>query len=642
MVAWSGNSVASQWVRNEALEGMDRNVLVPILLDQVRLPVAFKQQQIADFTEWPEDVDTDQYQHLLGTIHRLVRGEAIAPGGARHMSAPHPRARRRKRKYLVSAFMLAVVALAAILVFDARSPSSAMSETRVTLNRFAASGNDDSTFYADSLTRELQRSLESIKGIDLVRVGSIWDLNWNDVPQAILSTSADYVVSGNVAVNADDIDIALTLTSAHTGKVLWTQGFKDQVANLADVQQQLMEALMAEIKLTSTSPVIFKANPGPITRDKIAYRDYLIGQDLLRRGEEQNVRKAISRFDSAISRDPAFVQALASNCHAYLELFRATKAVGDFNAGKQDCQKVLSLDKSSLETHLALAELYRTSGKLELARLQYLAALDLGPTNPDAEIGLADVLVKQGDLQGGEALYKRAVNDNPTYWKAHNALATYYFRHGMFNRAIEGYTRVTQLTGANAVAFSNLGAARLYAGDFDGASNAWRRANQLDTNSASFSNLGTALYYEGKFTDALKQYRAALAMDPDDHRLWGNVADNLRLIPGNEAEARKAYLMAISLVAPVVNVNPDDAYALSRLSVYYAAIDDQTDATGMATRAEKLAGLDLNVLYDLAVSSALLGDRVKARGYITRALNAGYPAVLLESDPQLKGIEVTK
>ena len=50
-------------------------------------------------------------------------------------------------------------------------------------------------------------------------------------------------------------------------------------------------------------------------------------------------------------------------------------------------------------------------------------------------IGLADVLVKQGDMQGGERLYSRCVKDNPTYWKAQNALGTFYFRQGMFNKA---------------------------------------------------------------------------------------------------------------------------------------------------------------------------------------------------------------
>ena len=42
MVFWSDAALGSQWVRNEALEGLERNVLVPVTLDPVRVPVAFR------------------------------------------------------------------------------------------------------------------------------------------------------------------------------------------------------------------------------------------------------------------------------------------------------------------------------------------------------------------------------------------------------------------------------------------------------------------------------------------------------------------------------------------------------------------------------------------------------------------------
>jgi tetratricopeptide (TPR) repeat protein len=188
---------------------------------------------------------------------------------------------------------------------------------------------------------------------------------------------------------------------------------------------------------------------------------------------------------------------------------------------------------------------------------------------------------------------------------------------------------------SNATAFSNLGAARLYAGNFEDASVAWRRANQLDSNSASLSNLGTALYHIGKYEEALEQYRAAIAIDANDHRLWGNLGDNLRLLSGREIEAADAYSEAVKLAEAVIEVNPDDAYTLSRLAVYYAAIGKLALANEVIKRAEILAEFDLNVMYDLAVASVLLGNRKAAQEYSTRALSAGYPAVLIQADPQL-------
>ena len=49
IVAWSHDSVNSEWVRNEADEGLSRGILIPILLDDVRPPLAFRRLQSVDF-----------------------------------------------------------------------------------------------------------------------------------------------------------------------------------------------------------------------------------------------------------------------------------------------------------------------------------------------------------------------------------------------------------------------------------------------------------------------------------------------------------------------------------------------------------------------------------------------------------------
>jgi hypothetical protein len=52
VVLWSSSSVASSWVKNEAAEAMSRSVLVPILIEHAKVPLAFRNLQAADLTEW--------------------------------------------------------------------------------------------------------------------------------------------------------------------------------------------------------------------------------------------------------------------------------------------------------------------------------------------------------------------------------------------------------------------------------------------------------------------------------------------------------------------------------------------------------------------------------------------------------------
>ena len=75
LVVWSKHSVDSQWVRSEAHEGMDRNILVPILIDDVRPPMPFKQIQAVDYVIQPLDLPLSK-TGLDVDIKRAFSGEA--------------------------------------------------------------------------------------------------------------------------------------------------------------------------------------------------------------------------------------------------------------------------------------------------------------------------------------------------------------------------------------------------------------------------------------------------------------------------------------------------------------------------------------------------------------------------------------
>src|SRR4030095_8828098 len=62
IVVWSPHSVASDWVHNEALEGLERDILVPVMIDNVRVPIAFRQNQAALLIGYPTKVDADQVE----------------------------------------------------------------------------------------------------------------------------------------------------------------------------------------------------------------------------------------------------------------------------------------------------------------------------------------------------------------------------------------------------------------------------------------------------------------------------------------------------------------------------------------------------------------------------------------------------
>lgn len=52
IVLWSRHSVKSLWVRSEAAEGLDKQKLIPVLLDDSKLPRLFRDIQTGSLQEW--------------------------------------------------------------------------------------------------------------------------------------------------------------------------------------------------------------------------------------------------------------------------------------------------------------------------------------------------------------------------------------------------------------------------------------------------------------------------------------------------------------------------------------------------------------------------------------------------------------
>lgn len=76
LVLWSPSSVASDWVRNEALVAKERDALVAVMLSPCDLPVAFRTTQYEPVFEWHSE-DSAGWVKTLERVKQLVgrRGE---------------------------------------------------------------------------------------------------------------------------------------------------------------------------------------------------------------------------------------------------------------------------------------------------------------------------------------------------------------------------------------------------------------------------------------------------------------------------------------------------------------------------------------------------------------------------------------
>jgi hypothetical protein len=114
IVLWSRNSIQSDWVRTEAEEAKTRGILVPALLDDVNIPLAFKRLQAANLVEWSGVLPSAGFSELVrGVSEVLSRTAPPAQAGLSETSAVHPRPARKitlRPFVLAGTFVLALVA----------------------------------------------------------------------------------------------------------------------------------------------------------------------------------------------------------------------------------------------------------------------------------------------------------------------------------------------------------------------------------------------------------------------------------------------------------------------------------------------------------------------------------------------------
>lgn len=79
IVVWTNRSIGSRYVKNETRAGLERNILAPVLLEDVKLPLEFRDIQAADLAGWKPGRPSAGYEQLVARIRELVPLQAAGP-----------------------------------------------------------------------------------------------------------------------------------------------------------------------------------------------------------------------------------------------------------------------------------------------------------------------------------------------------------------------------------------------------------------------------------------------------------------------------------------------------------------------------------------------------------------------------------
>jgi TolB-like protein/class 3 adenylate cyclase len=348
-------------------------------------------------------------------------------------------------------------------------------------------GDPEQEYFIDGVTESLTTDLSRISGSFVIARNTAFTYKGKrfDVKQIGRELNVRYILEGSVQRGGSRMRVNVQLIDAETGNHLWAERFDKQVADLFDMQDEIVARLASQL---GTRMVEAEARRAERSAHPDSMDLYFQGLVWWNKGQNpENVVQARSFFERAVALDPHNVDALATE--AWIDVlgaasFITTDRVARIAAAEAATTKVLSLAPNHAFAHLVLgsAYIYSNRGALGIAECEHALALDRSLAAAHAIIGHGKNTLGRAEETEGHSL--EALRLSPRDINAY---------HWMFLA----------------------GAAKLQLGS-DEEAVAWQRRS-IDANRnfpLAHFYLAVALAHLGRLDEARAAVRSGLALDP--------------------------------------------------------------------------------------------------------------------------------
>ncbi len=311
-------------------------------------------------------------------------------------------------------------------------------------------GDPEQEHFVDGVTESLTTDLSRIRGAFVIARNTAFAYKGKplDVKTIGRELNVRYVLEGSVQRGGGRMRVNVQLIDAETGSHLWAERFDKPLADLFDMQDEIVARLAGALNAQLVAAEAQRAQqaPNPDSMDL-----YFQGRAWANKGTTPaTLAEARSFFDRALTVDPDNVDAL--NGSAIAEAVAGASAfVADpaaaFAAAEAKLCKVLSLapDNARAHMYLGLVEIWTKRAAQGIAECEHALALDRNLASAHHFIGLGKIPI--GRAEETEAHIAEALRLSPRdtlayVWVSHAGLAklhlgSYEQAVGWCRRAIE-------------------------------------------------------------------------------------------------------------------------------------------------------------------------------------------------------------
>ena len=336
-------------------------------------------------------------------------------------------------------------------------------------------GGEEHVYFVDGVTESLTTDLSRIRGAFVIARNTAFTYKGKPVDVKTIGRELNvrYALEGSVQRGGNRMRINVQLIDAETGTHLWAERFDKPLADLFDMQDEIVARLANTLNAELVADEARRAEQAP-TPDSMDL--YFQGQAWLNKGyTPENVARARGLFDRALAADPGNVEALLGSARA--EITAVTLATSSDPAaaliaaerkavqalflvpghprghltlglvyiltrrsarGIAECEHALALDRNLAQAHATIGFAKTFAGRAEETEAHVVEALRLSPRDTMAYLWLDYVGVAMNQLGRWEQAipwFRQAIEANRTLPHAHFALGAALAQFGQLDEA---------------------------------------------------------------------------------------------------------------------------------------------------------------------------------------------------------------
>ena len=280
VVLWSPRSVVSRWVRAEATIADRNKTLVPVMIEPCERPIMFELTQTAELGHWHGEASDKAWLGFLDDLQRFVGREIAA--SAPLVSTPLEPAPAKPGERGGAPSL-------AVLPFTNRS------------------GLPEDEVFAFGMVEDLIDALSKGANVRVISNSSTARFCSGALPDVGAmgqQLGVRYLLEGNVRRSGSDLKVTAQLVEAASGEILWSQKFDRPRADLAALQEDLIEELAAHLGTQCYRAEMEQAlkKPGDLTAWECTTR----AMAALRQFTPESIFRAIEEATHAVAIAPDY------------------------------------------------------------------------------------------------------------------------------------------------------------------------------------------------------------------------------------------------------------------------------------------------------------------------------------------------